>query len=93
MSVAGVLSGVVLSLGMLLGSSQGSSSMEPVPEPEKPVSCTASESNSGPVGTWGCDPHTRPRLTLGEDGRFGGHDGCNAFRGQWRMEGEVIVFS
>lgn len=45
------------------------------------------------VGTWNGDaPKHTPNLTLSEDGRLTGTDGCNRLFGSWKEEADGIVF-
>ncbi len=43
---------------------------------------------ASPVGTWGTGAEHEPRIGISDDGRLGGHDGCNSFGTTWRAAGE-----
>jgi len=46
----------------------------------------------GPLGTWNGVGDRAPRLTLNDDGRLTGTDGCNRLMGGWGLDGDVIRF-
>jgi heat shock protein HslJ len=55
---------------------------------------SAKDGDIDPVGTWG-DPSkpSEPFLSLADDGKLSGSDGCNTLSGSWSVdEGEQVLF-
>ena len=50
-------------------------------------------SATSPVDDWGVDEPGQPQLTLSEDGRVSGTDGCNRLMGSWEEAGDSIQLS
>jgi heat shock protein HslJ len=46
-----------------------------------------------PTGSWGTDAPGQPNLTLGEDGKVSGTDGCNRLVSTWKQDGDTVTFS
>lgn len=47
---------------------------------------------ASPVGTWGEEGNGLPNLTLAEDGKLTGTDGCNRLMGSWEADGADVTF-
>ncbi|HWL01581.1 MAG TPA: META domain-containing protein [Microbacteriaceae bacterium] len=47
---------------------------------------------SSAVGTWGSDAQGEPNLSLTEDGKLSGTDGCNRLTGSWTQDGATVDF-
>lgn len=45
------------------------------------------------AGSWGVDAPGQPQLTLSEDGRVSGTDGCNRIMGSWQETGDSVELS
>lgn len=82
--VAAALAGIVtaLWLGPLSGDPAG-------PGPKENDS--APEPDTGTVGQWGGQEDREPHLSLTEDGRVSGHDGCNGFSGGYTVTDEGTI--
>lgn len=56
------------------------------------TACTAAPSEADFVGTWGEDASEQPSLTIQDDGKFAGTDGCNRLMGSYTVTDGVIDF-
>lgn len=51
-----------------------------------------SDLSASPVGTWGRQGRGLPHLTLSDDGRLSGSDGCNRLAGGWTLDDGAVKF-
>lgn len=53
---------------------------------------TPTGDTSSAVGTWGTDGEGEPNLSLTDDGKLAGTDGCNRLVGTWSQDGTTVAF-
>ncbi len=51
-----------------------------------------SSASSAFTGTWGSTGEGKPNLTISDDGRFTGSDGCNSLSGKGTVKGDTFTF-
>jgi len=60
--------------------------------PASPTGTGDTDASTSAVGTWGADAQGEPSLTLSEDGKLSGTDGCNRLTGSWTQDGATVDF-
>jgi heat shock protein HslJ len=56
------------------------------------LTLSACGADADPEGDWGSEADGQPNLTLAEDGKVSGTDGCNRLMTTWEEDGDEIAF-